>query len=80
MTDPGMNVGMAVRMELKVCEGCGALWLRSGVNCGVYCRGCSAKLQEFPAPLGRRGPRGTRRRTRHAVGAAKLSVVAGGAR
>lgn len=40
------------RVELKVCEGCGALWLRSQ-NHGVYCRICALRLSEFPAPRGR---------------------------
>lgn len=36
-------------VQLKVCEGCGALWLR-GRNQGVYCAGCAHWLAEFPAP------------------------------
>lgn len=36
-------------MQLKVCEGCGALWLRAQCQ-GVYCRGCAQMLSEFPAP------------------------------
>ena len=36
-------------VELKVCEGCGGLWLRAR-NHGVYCRGCALRLSEFPAP------------------------------
>jgi hypothetical protein len=40
------------RVELKVCEGCGALWLRA-VGCGVYCRGCALRLSEFPTPSAR---------------------------
>jgi hypothetical protein len=36
-------------MELKVCEGCGALWLRAALAAGVYCRVCTLKLSEFPA-------------------------------
>ena len=39
-----------LRMDLKVCEGCGALWLRMSVTKDVYCRSCAAKLAEFPAP------------------------------
>jgi hypothetical protein len=37
------------RVELKVCEGCGALWLRA-VDQGAYCRECERWLSEFPAP------------------------------
>lgn len=37
------------RVDLKVCEGCGALWIRVADQ-GSYCRGCAAWLSEFPAP------------------------------
>jgi hypothetical protein len=44
-------------VELKVCEGCGGLWLRArnaaqlaGKNHGVYCRNCALRLSDFPAP------------------------------
>lgn len=37
------------RVELKVCEGCGALWLRAAGD-GNYCRRCALRLVEFPAP------------------------------
>jgi hypothetical protein len=39
-----------LRVFLKICEGCGVLWLRSGDLDGVYCRKCSAVLSDFPAP------------------------------
>lgn len=39
-------------VDLKVCEGCGGLWLRAH-NHGVYCRRCALLLSEFPAPRGR---------------------------
>jgi hypothetical protein len=64
-----MNVS---RVELKVCEGCGGLWLRT-LGDGVYCRGCAAWLSEFPAPA-YRGGRGKRRKTERAA------RLAGGAR
>ncbi len=48
-----------LRMDLKVCEGCGALWLRAGIGAGVYCKECVAVLVNFPEPRGRRT--GTRR-------------------
>ena len=37
-----------LRVDLKVCEGCGALWLRTGVLDGVYCLPCSGVLSSFP--------------------------------
>ena len=35
-----------LRIDLKICEGCGALWLRATES--AYCRGCVARLQEYP--------------------------------
>jgi hypothetical protein len=61
------------RVELKVCEGCGSLWLRAESE-GVYCRGCALRLSEFPAP--KRPSRRARVRARKAVRAA--SCVGGG--
>ncbi len=45
-----------LHMDLKVCEGCGALWLRPGVSGVVYCRSCQVRLAEFPAARGLRAP------------------------
>lgn len=55
------------RVEMKICEGCGALWLRSAGH-GIYCHGCALRLSDFPAPL-MHFRRGRKRRT--------LKVVAG---
>jgi len=42
------------RVELKVCEGCGGLWLRAreleAKRRGAYCNSCVQWLAEFPAP------------------------------
>lgn len=47
------------RMHLKICEGCGRLWLRDqGMNC-VYCQRCDVHLRQYPMP-------GSRRQRRHA--------------
>ena len=43
-----------LRVEMKICEGCGARWLRRGVGDGVYCMHCSARLAVFPSPCGKR--------------------------
>lgn len=50
-----------IKVELKVCEGCGTLWVRSLV-CGVYCNRCEVLLADFPKPLSRKR-RGRRART-----------------
>ncbi|MDP9050161.1 MAG: hypothetical protein M3O31_05460 [Acidobacteriota bacterium] len=42
-----------LQIELKVCESCGALWLRPLSVDGPYCAGCSRKLANFPASKGR---------------------------
>jgi hypothetical protein len=75
-----------LRMELKVCEGCGALWVRPARAPGVYCRGCTGKLAEFPDALGRRTPRaaariqGTEAVHRSGLPANRFRVMQGGAR
>jgi hypothetical protein len=72
-----------LRMDLKVCEGCGALWLRTIEWGGIYCRGCRTKLAEFPVARGRRAPLGPRRRRTglYAVSPNQnAAAVAGGAR
>jgi hypothetical protein len=34
--------------ELKVCEGCGNLWVRCRNIGRVYCVGCAIKLADYP--------------------------------
>jgi len=43
---------MYLRVELKICEGCGALWLRGGVGDGVYCSDCVVRMAGFPPATG----------------------------
>ena len=43
-----------LRLELKVCEGCGVLWLRRGIENGVYCTTCTARLASFPPVTAKR--------------------------
>ena len=45
------------RLELKYCEGCGALTLRTTGSEGVYCRPCSLRLSQiaFKPPRSRQG-------------------------
>ena len=45
---------MEMRVQLKICEGCGCLWYRAQSEGSVYCRGCEVKLREFPAPESRK--------------------------
>jgi len=47
---------MELRIQLKICEGCGCLWYRALGEANVYCSDCAAKLQDFPAPETRRLP------------------------
>lgn len=53
---------MELRVQLKVCEGCGCLWYRVQTQDSVYCKGCEEKLKDFPTPESRkRRGRPTRR-------------------
>jgi hypothetical protein len=45
---------MELRVQLKVCEGCGCLWYRPQNQVSVYCRECEVKLQDFPTPESRK--------------------------
>ena len=45
---------MELRVQLKVCEGCGCLWYRSLNHGCVYCQRCEVKLQDFPTPESRK--------------------------
>lgn len=45
---------MELRVQLKVCEGCGCLWFRSQREETVYCRECDEKLKDFPSPESRK--------------------------
>jgi hypothetical protein len=53
-------------VELKVCEGCGVLWLRQGAKDGVYCAACVMQLSAFPNARSKRP--GGRPRLARAVG------------
>lgn len=45
---------MELRVQLKICEGCGCLWYRAQTHGSVYCRNCEQKLKEFPSPESRK--------------------------
>jgi hypothetical protein len=45
---------MDVRVQLKICEGCGCLWYRAQTIESVYCKPCEAKLKDFPTPESRK--------------------------
>jgi hypothetical protein len=42
-----------VHLELKYCELCGGLWLRTRGTEDVHCESCRAHLSVFPAPAGK---------------------------
>ena len=44
-----------LHLHLKVCEGCGRLWLRNIGTSGVYCQRCNTNLAQFPARRRRTG-------------------------
>jgi Zn-finger nucleic acid-binding protein len=43
-----------VPVELKYCERCGGLWLRSKDVEEVYCPACVPKMAEYPSPRRRK--------------------------
>jgi len=45
---------MELRVQLKVCEGCGCLWYRAQTQGSVYCSTCETKLKDFPSPDSRK--------------------------
>lgn len=45
---------MEMRVQLKICEGCGCLWYRAETAAGVYCKECQTKLRDFPTPESRK--------------------------
>jgi hypothetical protein len=45
---------MDVRVQLKICEGCGCLWCRQQNQSSVYCKACEVKLKNFPTPESRK--------------------------
>lgn len=40
---------MELRVQLKICEGCGCLWYRPvSLTSSSYCQGCQIRLKDFP--------------------------------
>jgi predicted amidophosphoribosyltransferase len=66
-----------LHVQLKVCEGCGALWLRIEETNAVYCRNCTARLAAFPDVRAKHP--GGRPRLARAVGCSAARRRSGGA-
>jgi hypothetical protein len=66
---------MELRVQLKICEGCGCLWYRAQNHGCVYCRPCELKLSEFPSPESRK--RRGRPRQRPATRSWTLAEITG---
>lgn len=45
---------MELRVQLKVCEGCGCLWYRAQNHGSVYCQKCEVRLSDFASPESRK--------------------------
>ncbi len=45
---------MELRVQLKICEGCGSLFYRAEAEGKIYCHGCDRKLRDFPSPESRK--------------------------
>jgi hypothetical protein len=48
--NPRAKASNELCMELKYCERCGRLWLRSSLTAEVYCENCLPVVDELPAP------------------------------
>ena len=68
---------MELRVQLKICEGCGCLWYRAQTQGSVYCHRCEIKLKDFPTPETRKR-RG--RPERKVLGRVWAAEATGGAR
>ena len=69
---------MEVRVQLKVCEGCGCLWYRAQTQGSVYCNSCEEKLKDFPTPESRKR-RGRPARSKTLVRVWAVAETVGGA-
>jgi hypothetical protein len=45
---------MELRVQLKVCEGCGCLWYRPKPVASPYCKECTVRLKDFAISTRRR--------------------------
>jgi hypothetical protein len=66
------------RVTLKVCEGCGMLWIREARGGGVYCGPCTGVLRHFPDPKTRLRV-GRKNKDRSGVGFPEPAQAFGGA-
>jgi hypothetical protein len=69
---------MDLRVQLKICEGCGCLWYRAQTQGTVYCLRCEVKLKDFPTAETRKRPGRPCRKVLAKVWA--VAVETGGAR
>ena len=53
MENEGLEI---VRLELKYCERCGGLWMRTMGSEDVYCPVCAVEMSGLPAVRRRKGP------------------------
>jgi hypothetical protein len=65
-----------LRVQLKVCEGCGGLWFRTETLAKVYCTGCTGKMAGHAKARLEDRPG---RRAKHGSGAQTQVQLRGGA-
>ena len=51
MESEGLEI---IRLELKYCERCGGLWMRTWGTDDVYCPSCAPEMSDLPAVRRRR--------------------------
>lgn len=56
-----------LKIQLKVCEGCGGLWFRTQGAVDVYCSSCAKKLRGFPRMMQKRRGRPCKQRSQSIV-------------
>jgi hypothetical protein len=64
-----------LRVQLKVCEGCGGLWFRTQSKGDVYGRCCASKLAQHAKA--RPDQHSGRRMKRHRLAASTLVTIGG---
>jgi hypothetical protein len=68
---------MELRVQLKICEGCGCLWYRAQTHGSVYCHRCEKTLKDFPTPESRKRRGRPGRKGMGKIWAAAVAVAGG---
>lgn len=64
-----------VKLELKICERCGGLWLRPAESRWIYCGGCKKKISDLPKPITESGRKRRQAREGNVSGSDSVQVI-----